>query len=455
MALGWRAAARARGVTMSDIVGESRARRFCPELRGWAALRFVDAVPRELRVEVELLGRSAGGVSAGVAGGDFRRIALSAVSSPAAIAWSREMAAAAPVLGPATGPACLARLLACSLMGVGGGLAATWPSIVGEVWAAIRPALERVGIETRGPMAAEVRHEVAAPLALVFLKSLAAGRKDLRLLGQGDPGRPDGPPLGWAPGIDALRPLLAYLLMGQVPGRFQSHAFLSSPFARQARAAGLAVQVAVRRYACPLCGVARDGPRGESGGSSGTCRQCGSPLVAVRTRQLVARSVLERTASDPAGEGEDRRIGRPAGGRGGDCGAAAACDAAEVSEARRACLERAGRLWDAVLMGGGHGVASMVVLGALAGVRPLSAIGGRPAARREWLENLVERLADGRVDREPLADEANAAREGVASGLGLGPPPRILSAYVGVLATRFRHVVLGRGAERGAERGCV
>ena len=420
---------------MFDIVGGSRPERFCPEIRGWAALRFIDAVPRGLRVEVEDLGRLPGGAGAG-----FRQTALAAVSSPAAIAWSRDIAVAAPVLGPATGPACLARLWVCSLLGPGGGLAATWPSVVAEVWAVVRPALEKIGIETCGPAGEELQHEVAAPLALVFLKSLAAGRKDLRLIGQGDPDRADGPPFGWAPGIDSLRPLLRYLVLGQVPGRFQSHGFLSSPLARLLRTAGLAVQVVVQRYVCPRCRVRSDGVVCK-------CRQCGSPLVAWRGRQLVARSVFEQTAGTPVGEGGDFAAELIATGQAG------ACDPAEVSEVRQACLERAGRLWDDVLLGRFHGVAAIVVLGALAGVRPLSAIVARPCARREWLETLVERLADGRVDREPVAREANAARMAVAAGLGLAAPPPILAAYVGVLATRFRHVVLGRGAYRRCVRG--
>jgi hypothetical protein len=414
---------------MSDIAVGSRLDHFCPEVRGWAALRFIEAVPAALREEIENLRPPAFG-DAG-----FRQAALAIVSTPEAICWSRDLAAAVPALGPAVGPACLARLWVVHLLRTGSGLTAMWPSVVAEVWNVVRPALEKIGIETHGPAREELEHEVAVPLALVFLKSLAAGRKDLRLLGQGDPAHADGPPLGWAPGIDALRPLLAYLLLGQVPGRFQSHAFLSSPFARLVRAAGLAVPAVVKRFGCPRCGVRSDGP-------SRACRQCGSPLVICRDRRLVARSAFERARGRSPDGREDFAADVVATGQAG------ACEQAEVHEVRRACVERAALLWQEILRGRSHGAAAVAVLGALAGVQPLAAIAARPPARAEWLENLVETLADARLDREPLARQANAVRMTVAAGLGLAPPPPILSAYVGVLATRFRHVVLGRGAYR-------
>ncbi|MGB2975663.1 MAG: hypothetical protein WBD18_06465, partial [Phycisphaerae bacterium] len=60
---------------------------------------------------------------------------------------------------------------------------------------------------------------------------------------------------------------------------------------------------------------------------------------------------------------------------------------------------------------------------------------------REWLERLLDVLAEERLDREPVAAEANAVLEAVAARLGRRRPAAIAAAYVGVLATRFRRVV--------------
>jgi hypothetical protein len=220
-----------------------------------------------------------------------------------------------------------------------------------------------------------LRHEVASPLAWVFVGSLAAGRKDLRLLGDPGASRPDGPPFGWAPGMDPLGLVLRYLLLDQVPRRFRSHGFMASPLARLLRDLGLA-----------------------------------RPRVFVCRRCPVCRALF-----------------------------------AEASLLRRRCLDRASGLWARAVQSGRHGLAATVVLGALAGVRPLAALADRPMPRREWLEALVSALAEERLEREGVAARANAALEMVASRLGRRRPPAILAAYVGVLATRFRQAVF-RGA---------
>jgi hypothetical protein len=117
-------------------------------------------------------------------------------------------------------------------------------------------------------------------------------------------------------------------------------------------------------------------------------------------------------------------------------------DRLEAAVIERECVGRARGLWQKVIQGRRANVAAMVVLGALAGVRPLPRVAERPSPRRAWLQRVVERLAEDRLDREPLADQAEAVAAEVAARLGLRPP-RILSAHVGVLATRFRHVVFG------------
>ena len=410
---------------MSDGREKPGSERFCPEIRGWAALRLAALVPDAVREEVE------SGPGPPAENADFRQAALAAVSGIEAIRWSRAMAERVPALGVAGGPACLARLWVAGLLRPGGAIGPYWPSVVDEAWAVVRPALEKMGVAARGPGWEELRHDFAVPLALVFLRSLAAGRKDLRLVRDERPDRPDGPPLGWAPGVDALRPLLRYLLLGQVPGRFLSHAFMSSPLAVLVCRAGLVVPVRTMRWECPLCRVR---PSGETR----FCPHCGSPLVGCCQRWLVARSAVEHAPSWQSPEA------------GVDCGAARGAagggqtpvhERAEARWLRRECLQRAVHLWDEVMRGPGHGVAAMVVLGALAGVRPLAAVADRPPAQREWLEHLVDVLASGRLDREPLARAADAACDAVARRTGGRQPQRILSAYVGVLATRFRHKV--------------
>jgi hypothetical protein len=105
-------------------------------------------------------------------------------------------------------------------------------------------------------------------------------------------------------------------------------------------------------------------------------------------------------------------------------------------------VERARRLWREVIQNRRTNVSAMLVLGALAGLRPLAAVAERPPPQVQWLAWLVETLADGRLDRQAIAGAANEALETVASRLGRPRPARILSAYVGVLATRFRRRVL-------------
>jgi hypothetical protein len=114
---------------------------------------------------------------------------------------------------------------------------------------------------------------------------------------------------------------------------------------------------------------------------------------------------------------------------------------AEARLIRRRCLDRASGLWARAVQSGRHGLAATVVLGALAGVRPLAALANRPTPRREWLETLVSALAEERLEREGVAARANAALETVASRLGRRRPPAIAASYVGVLATRFRQAV--------------
>ena len=410
------------------------AKRFCPEVRGWAALRMVALVPPPLRDAVEEEARSAGRE------GSFRRAALALVSRPDAIAWTRSLAERVPALGVSAGPASIVRLWVTGLMRPDGALARYWPDLVGCVWGVLGPALRMVGLETRGPRGEELRHEVASPLAWIFVGSLAAGRKDLRLLDGRTPeaNRPDGPPFGWAPGMDPLGPVLRYLLMDQVPRRFRSHGFMASPLARLLRDLGLARPRVFVCRRCPVCRVLlADASRPRR------CPHCGNRLVLCRRQRLVA-SPSGRTdgsgaeAADPlqADSGVVARFG----GEGG-AGRLAVPDRAEARLIRRRCLDRASGLWARAVQSGRHGLAATVVLGALAGVRPLAALANRPTPRREWLETLVNALAEERLEREGVAARANAALETVASRLGRRRPPAILAAYVGVLATRFRQAV--------------
>jgi len=418
---------------MLDVPGAG-AGRFCPEVRGWAALRLVACVPESVRDQVDrcALLPSAGGLSGRSSGSaDFVASALALASLPVAIAWSREVAERVPALGVAAGPACIARLLAARLLQPGSALAAYWPGIVDRVWTVIRPALEKTGVATCGSGREDLRHEVASPLALVFLKSLAAGRKDLRLLGLGAVDRPDGPPFGWAPGIDAIGLVLRYLLAGQVPGRFQSHAFLASPLAGVLRAAGIAAPVSVIRWRCPECRMWAAG--------GGLCPQCGASLTPIRTRRLVATALLRRgdgvrpqplrtqPSMAPPGEG---------------CGLTV-YDRAEAGALHRRSVIRARLLWERMVRGRSCNAAAMAVLAVLAGVRPVASIARRPAAGQGWLQALVETLADERLDRVRAAREASAALAEVASFLGQAAPAALSGAYVGVLATRFRHAIFG------------
>ena len=413
------------------------AKRFCPEVRGWAALRLVALVPAPLREAVEEEARSAGRE------GSFRPAALALVSRPDAIAWARSLADRVPALGVSAGPASIVRLWASGLMRPDGALGRYWPDLVRCVWDVVESALRMVGLETRGPRGEELRHEVASPLAWVFVGSLAAGRKDLRLLG--DPGAPaplglgqgpDGPPFGWAPGMDPLGPVLRYLLLDQVPRRFRSHGFMASPLARLLRDLGLArLRVFVCRR-CPVCRVLlaeASGPR--------RCPHCGNRLVLCRRRRLVA-SPSGRTDGAEAADALQADSGVVArfGGEGG-AGRLAVPDRAEARLIRRRCLDRASGLWARAVQSGRHGLAATVVLGALAGVRPLAALANRPTPRREWLEALVSALAEERLEREGVAARANAVLETVASRLGRRRPPAIAASYVGVLATRFRQAV--------------
>jgi len=278
----------------------------------------------------------------------------------------------------------------------------------------------------------ELRHEVAAPLALVFLKSLAAGRKDLRLVGQGEANRPDGPPFGWAPGIDAPSAVIRYLVVGQVPGLFRSHALMSSPLVRIIRATGIALPVTVSRWRCTTCRAWMDA-------GCGRCPQCGAPLVVSRVRRLVAARSLG------GGPWEPRRAIRPAL---GPVSAAARSDGlavyerVEAAEVRRGCVERALRLWREVIQNRCMNISAMLVLGALAGLRPLAAVAEQPAPEDRHLAWLVETLADERLDRQAITRAANEALDAVALRVGQPRPARIISAYVGVLATRFRRRVL-------------
>lgn len=426
---------------MSDGPGVAGGR-FCPEVRGWAALRLVVCVPGPIREEIDLCTHPppADGPRGQLpASADFVASAVTLVSLPAAIAWSREIAERVSVLGVAAGPASIARLLAVRLLQPGSALRIYWPGIVDRVWNVIRPALEKMGVTTRGSSREDLRHEVASPLALTFLKSLAAGRKDLRLVGAGSPDRPDGPPFGWAPGIDAIGPTLRYLLADQVPGGFQSHAFLASPLARVARAAGIAAPVAVVRWRCTGCRTWAAG--------DGTCPHCGTALAPVRTRRLVAAAVLRCGGDAGLRRPQARASLAPA----DEACTLTICDHAEAEAIRRRCVARARLLWERVICGGHTGAPAMVVLAALAGVRPLDAIADRPAAEPGWLQTLVETLADSRLGRLQVAIGVNAALAAAAVRLGQPAPEAVSAAYVGVLATRFRQAIFGPRGGRAAQ----
>jgi hypothetical protein len=410
--------------------------RFCPEVRGWAALRLVSFVPAEVREAVETWGTAEPGAC-------YRRDALRLVSLPRCVGWSRQMWAAVPALGVAAGPAALVRLWTARLLRAGGAIGPYWPRLVHSIWRIARPAVEMAGIGARGRRRAELVHEVAVPLALVFLKSVAAGRQDVRLLEAGDPDRPDGPPFGWAPGVDSFRAVARYLLLGQVPGRFRPHALLFSPLALVLRQAGLAVPVAQWRVRCPRCRTSW--PRA---GGPAACPHCGGSLVARQVRWLVARSARESPGLDAGDDG-------PGWAGAGGPRAPSASERTEAREAERVCLERARHLWQQVVQGHRRSVAAAVVLGVLAGLDPLEVVAERPAPRAEDLRRVVDALAGQRLDRAPIAARANAVLGAVALRLGRTAPPAVLGSQVGVLATRFRHAVLG-GPGRwaaGASRG--
>ena len=434
---------RRTGFSVTNVSAREASERFSPEVRGWAALRLIPLVPRPLREEIESRA-SADGRSKD----RFRRDALALVSRPESIAWSRWIAERIPALGPGAGPACLMRLWAARLVAPDGRVEAYWPDLVGDVWRVAAPALAMMGLATRGPGCEDLQHEVAVPLAWVFLGSLAAGRRDTRIVGEGAPGRPDGPPFGWAPGIDAFPSVLRYLLLGQVPNRFRSHAFLVSPLARLVCALGLAVPRSLVRRLCPQC--RRRWPR-DAGVRR--CPHCEVPLVLCRSRRLVSRARLETRLwgeEGPKAAGGSVLGARPA-------GRLSVPERAEARLVRRECLRRARRLWRKVIEGRRYGVPAMVVLGALAGVRPLASVAARPRPKREWLERLVDMLAEGCLAREPVAARANAALRAVAIRLGrCRPAPAITAAYVGVLATRFRQCLFGRPGEasgRGVRTG--
>jgi hypothetical protein len=130
------------------------------------------------------------------------------------------------------------------------------------------------------------------------------------------------------------------------------------------------------------------------------------------------------------------------------------CDRAEAEAIRRRCVARAGLLWEKAIRGGGRNAPPMVVLAALAGMRPLVAVAERPPAEPAWLQALVEALADERLDRVRLAGEANLALAAVARRLGQPAPEAVSAAYVGVLATRFRQAVLGMRDGRSGRGPC-
>ena len=398
---------------VADLSVKSRASRFCPEVRGWAALRLASAVPAGLREAVRRAATERRGP---------RRChsdARARVRRPDAVAWARRAAACVPSLGPAAGPACLVRLWVSDLVGRGGALGAYWPDLVSRVWRTVAPAVRRTGLGTRGGREAELRHDVAVPLAWVFVASLSAGRRDLRVLSESPGCRTDEPTFGWAPGVDPLGLVLRYLLLGQIPRRFWSHAFLGSPTGRLLRSLGLVRLRTVGRWHCAACRAApAEAVRDRR------CPHCGGGLVLCRGPRLLA-----------PGPGDSAR---PAA---GPSAATRVPERAEARMMRRGCLRRASGLWGRAVEEGRHGVAATVVLGALAGVRPLVAMADRPRARRAWLERLIDALAEEHLDREPLAATANAVLDAVAARLGRRCPPVIASAYVGVLAARFRRTV--------------
>jgi len=398
---------------------------FNPALRGWAALHLVALAPEEVRRAIrQFRCRDAARAS-------FRQDAVGLVSRPEHIAWSRRLAECSAAAGVAAGPACVARLWAASLVRPGGGLESYWQSLVADVWQAVAPALPMLGFAVRGAWRDELIHEVAAPLALVALRSLAAGRRDLRLL-EADADGPDGPPFGWAPGMDSWTATLRYLLLGQVPNCFRSHALIASPLARLLRQSGLAVAVTLTVWTCPRCGT------GRGNADAGLCRHCGSGLVPRKVPRILARQRLEW-----AGSAFEPGCGRPR----AEAGVSAPLcrlavpERVEALEARRQCVGRARDLWQAVVQGDRHGLVTMLVLGAMAGVRPLGSVVGCPP-RREWLEQLVEALAEARLEREPIAARVNRALE--ASTEGEGVRQRVRAAHVGVLAMRFRRAVFHR-----------
>jgi len=405
---------------MFHTSGKPASERFYPETRGWAALRLSALAPPLVRGEVEA--RAARAPRASSFAGDALRL----VSLPPCLEWARRLATDLPALGVPAGPAAIARLWAARLLAPESAIASYWPSVVESVWRVVAPALRMVGLAARGPRGEDLRHEVASPLALVLLASLAAGRKDFRLLGDEDsPGR-EGPPFGWAPGPDPLPAVIRYLVLDQVPGGFRSHAFLTSPLARTLRGLGLAAPVVIERRRCPRCRT--DWPDADG---DGCCPHCHSALATVRARRLVVRTGFGAAGLAAAGASAPQAV------------EVAPWDKAEAHELRRACLGRALGLWHEVIQGRRYGVTAMVVLGVLAGVEPLEGLASHPAPAAGDLDRLIEALAEAWLDRPPIVARASAALGPLAARLGRPSPPPMTAPHVGVLATRFRRAVLG------------
>jgi hypothetical protein len=159
-----------------------------------------------------------------------------------------------------------------------------------------------------------------------------------------------------------------------------------------------------------------------------------------RVRWLVARAHREAAGAGPWADARGSSGDDPAGAL---CGTGLRItEQVEARKLQRACLGRARDLWQDVIQGCHHGVAAMVVLGVLGGVEPLASIADRPPPRPDYLERVVERLADGWLDRRPIAVRANAALGPVAARLGRPIPAALAIPYVGVLAARFRRAIL-------------
>lgn len=408
---------------MSEAAEECQ-ERFCPSKRGQAARELESSVPLALRAEIKAMAAAAPPATG------FQQGAVAVVSTPRATAWSAEVAHQRPDLGPPAGPACIVHLWAAGLLRRGSAFDTYWPSLLRETWNVVQSALDLAGIDTKFlSHRQELQHDVAEPLAMGFLRSLAECQKDLDLIDK-ECGCGSKKEFGWAPGIDPLRPTLGFLFLGQVPGRFRSHAFTASPFAQAVCAAGFADVSEIRRRECSRCKIWLDT-------EDDCCPNCHGPLKIHMERRLTPRLdldvPLEREPKVWSSRGEVRLSPTPV------------PEQIGFLEIRRKYVRRARGLWKEVIQGQRYGLEARLVLGAFAGVRPLRIILDGLPPKDVWLEILLDTLAEPRIKGRAVAEEVNCALAMMRQDASAAPcPEKILPRHIYNLANHFRDHVFGR-----------